>query len=245
LACLAVGADPSFGILHLDAAGRDSLVFDLMEPLRPEVERFALDLLAEATFSRKDFVERTDGSVKMGPAFAQRLAATLPMWGRSVAPYAEQVAHEFGRVVAGKWEARTPLTGRKAKAAAVVKARKADTAAKGRRSAAVRADTSAAAIVSLARCVDCGGALARPRHPMFNMLGYAARSVRGSEAAKRKCDLRGPVRTGAMDAGEPRCNRGPERLSVSDSAWAQGSSSQPDHGRNRLHKSYGLVVQDR
>ncbi len=165
LACVAVGLDPGFGIIHLDATGRDSLVFDLMEPLRPEVERFALDLLAEATFSRKDFVERTDGSVKIGPALAQRLAATLPTWGRSVAPYAEQVAHEFGRMVAGKWEARTPLTGRKAKAAAaVVKARKADTAAKGRRSAVVRADTSAPTIASFARCVDCGGALARPRH---------------------------------------------------------------------------------
>ena len=110
-------------------------------------------------------MERTDGSVKIGPALAQRLAATLPTWARSVAPYAVQVAHEFGRVVAGKWEPRTPLTGRKAKAAAaVVKARKADAAEKGRRSAAVRADTSAPTVASFARCVDCGGALARPRH---------------------------------------------------------------------------------
>jgi len=166
LACIAVGLDPGLGILlHLDAAGRDSLVFDLMEPLRPEVERFALDLMAEATFSRKDFVERTDGSVKIGPALAQRLAATLPTWGRSVAPHAEQVAHEFGRVVAGKWEARTPLTGRKAKAAAaLVKARKANAIVKGKRSSKLRSETPCTNALSFAGCVDCGAALERPRH---------------------------------------------------------------------------------
>jgi hypothetical protein len=130
LACFAVGLDPGFGVLHLDAAGRDSLVFDLMEPVRPEVDRFVLDLMAEATFSRKDFIERTDGSVKIGPALAQRLADTMPKWGKAIAPHAEQVAHAFGQAVVGKWEPRTPLTGRKAKAsAAVVKARKADVVA--------------------------------------------------------------------------------------------------------------------
>jgi hypothetical protein len=49
----------------------------------------------------------------------------MPIWARLVAPYAEQVAHTYGQLVAGKWAPRTPLTGRNARsAAAAVKARK-------------------------------------------------------------------------------------------------------------------------
>ena len=165
LACLAVGLDPGFGVLHLDAPGRDSLAFDVMEPVRPEVDRFVLDLMAEATFSRKDFIERTDGSIKIGPALAQRLASTMPRWAKAIAPHAERVVHEFGKAVVGKWEPRTPLTGRKAKAsAAVVKARKADVVARANKANAARAKSQAGHTADFAQCVDCGGPLARPQH---------------------------------------------------------------------------------
>jgi CRISPR-associated endonuclease Cas1 len=169
LACVAVGLDPGLGVLHMDAAGRDSLVLDVVEPVRPPVERFVINLMAEATFTRRDFIERSDGSVRIGPGLAQRLAATMPIWAREVAPYAEQVAHTFGRVVAGKWSPRTPLTGRNAHAAAaVVKARKVGAIERGRRSAAARAEAphtdAARAALEFAACIDCGGTLERPRH---------------------------------------------------------------------------------
>jgi hypothetical protein len=169
LACLAVGLEPSFGALHLDAVNRDSFVLDLMEPLRPEVDRFVIDLLAENTFTRKDFIERSDGSIRIGPALSQRLSATVPVWARSVAPYAEQAAHTFGQLVAGKWAPRTPLTSRNARsAAAVVKARKQQAVAKGKRSAVTRTITpqreAGEAARTFASCVDCGGPLSRARH---------------------------------------------------------------------------------
>jgi CRISPR-associated protein Cas1 len=124
LACLAVGLDPAFGALHLDAVNRDSFVLDLMEPVRPEGDRFVIDLLAENTFTRKDFIERSDGSIRIGPELSQRLSAAMPVWARTVAPFAEKVAHTFGQLVAGKWAPRTPLTSRNARsAAAVVRAR--------------------------------------------------------------------------------------------------------------------------
>jgi CRISPR/Cas system-associated endonuclease Cas1 len=88
-ACLAVGLDPGFGVLHLDAVNRDSLVLDLLEPVRPEVDRFVLGLLAERAFSRKDFIERRDGSIRIGSALSQQLSATMPVWAKSMAPYAE------------------------------------------------------------------------------------------------------------------------------------------------------------
>lgn len=44
LALLAVGLDPGLGIMHADAKGRDSLALDIIEPLRPIVDRDILDL---------------------------------------------------------------------------------------------------------------------------------------------------------------------------------------------------------
>jgi hypothetical protein len=93
----------------------------------------------------------------------------MPIWAREVAPYAEQVAHTFGRVVAGKWSPRTPLTGRNAHAAAaVVKARKVGAVEMGRRSAVARAEAPrtevARGTLDFVACIDCGGTLERPRH---------------------------------------------------------------------------------
>ncbi len=89
LACEAVGLHPALGFVHADEPRRANLALDLLEPVRPEVERFTLDLVAERTFSRKDFVERSDGSIRIAPALVQEMAARMPMWAKAVAPYAE------------------------------------------------------------------------------------------------------------------------------------------------------------
>jgi CRISPR-associated endonuclease Cas1 len=101
LACVAAGLAPEFGVLHNDASGRDSLVLDILEPVRPEVDRFVLNLMATEIFSRRDFIEHSDGSVHLGLALTERLTSTMPMWARAVAPFAEQVAHDFGQVLTG------------------------------------------------------------------------------------------------------------------------------------------------
>src|SRR5262249_12581700 len=88
LAALAVGLDPGRGLVHADAARGDGLAWDLLEPVRPAVERFVLDLVAERTWRRADFVERSDGSIRLAPALVQELAATMPAWAHAVAPHA-------------------------------------------------------------------------------------------------------------------------------------------------------------
>ena len=114
-------------------------------------------------------MERSDGSIRIAPDLVQLLAATMPMWARAVAPYAEQLAHLLGRAVTGKWQARTPLTGRNQRAAqARVRARQQVAGKIHRRSVdprrqAQRVANETAATV-LATCVDCGGPLARSRH---------------------------------------------------------------------------------
>jgi len=169
LACQAVGLHPSLGFVHADDPRRANLALDLVEPLRPVVERYLLDLVAERTFSRADFVERSDGSIRIAPALVQQLAATMPMWAKAAAPYAESLSHLLGRAVEGKWQPRTPLTQRHAKAAQVlVKARR--DAAQNRAARTVptrvdaRRDAPAHAAKQLAGCVDCGAPLTRPRH---------------------------------------------------------------------------------
>lgn len=167
LASLAVGLDPGLGVVHTDMARRDSLALDLLEPVRPHVDRFVLDLVAERTFTRADFVERSDGSIRIAPRLVQECAATMPAWARAVAPHAEALAHRLGRAMTGKWQPTTRLTGQNLRAAqATVKARK--TAAKRAASTAAPARATArraqADATLFATCLRCGGPLTRPRH---------------------------------------------------------------------------------
>ncbi len=175
-ACVRLGLDPGLGVLHADAAGRDSLALDVLEPIRPVVDRFVLDLIAERMFFKRDFIERSDGHVRVAAPLSHELAATMPTWRRALAPHAEKVAHLFGDQVAGTLATSTPLTNAKATAAqAAVRRRKTAearasveaTTAEHRASKPVRRPTAAdpeRAAALFATCVDCGGRLARSRH---------------------------------------------------------------------------------
>ena len=93
LAIAAMGLDPGIGFLHLDSRTRDSLAFDLMEPVRPEVDAFVLDWIRRVTLKRDDFFEMRDGTCRLMAPFAEQLANTARMWRSAVAPWAEWLAH--------------------------------------------------------------------------------------------------------------------------------------------------------
>jgi hypothetical protein len=109
LACLAVGLDPALGFVHADMARRDGLVFDVLEPVRVVVNQLLHDMVAERTFERADFVERTNGSIRVAPRLVQECAAAMPLFARTAAPHAEAIAHLLGRAVVGKWQPTTKL----------------------------------------------------------------------------------------------------------------------------------------
>lgn len=92
LAALAVGLDPGLGVLHADLRARDSLALDLLEAIRPDVDRFLLDVLAQRTFGARDFGERPDGTVRVAAPLAAALAATGARWRAAVGPWADHVA---------------------------------------------------------------------------------------------------------------------------------------------------------
>lgn len=116
LACLGVGLDPGLGLLHADQPARPSLLFDLMEPVRPSVDAWWLALLQRRTFRARDFIETARGECRLrGPrsALAEELAQTLPHWRKAIAPVAERVADALLHSLLqepGKRLIATPLT---------------------------------------------------------------------------------------------------------------------------------------
>ena len=72
----AVGLDPSCGCLHLDKVGRNSLVYDLMEPHRAQVDYLVFSLFEKTTFTRGMFILLDSGEVRLNPQFARLVAAT-------------------------------------------------------------------------------------------------------------------------------------------------------------------------
>ena len=95
LAILALGMDPLLGLSHVDKLSRSSLALDLLEPLRPTIDAYLLDLLQTRTFSREQFAETPQGSCRLRPALLGELAATAPAWARLIAPTVEQVAQQL------------------------------------------------------------------------------------------------------------------------------------------------------
>lgn len=110
IALTAVGLDPGIGILHADHRSRDSLALDLMEAVRPTVDRYLLDLLSKNSFAATDFAETSAGQCRIMPSLARRLAEAALTWAGEVAPHAEQIARALA-VNVGITPPPTALTG--------------------------------------------------------------------------------------------------------------------------------------
>jgi CRISPR-associated protein Cas1 len=74
IATVAQGLDTRIGYLHVSRSGRASLVYDLMEPLRPLVDRLLLGFVLLHTFSPNDFVIQTEGVCRLHPQLARQVA---------------------------------------------------------------------------------------------------------------------------------------------------------------------------
>ena len=79
------------GIFHTDVANRQSLATDVMEPVRPHVDAYVLNLIRKRRFGVKDFFENRDGGCRISSKLTHELANTMPEWARLVAPFAEMV----------------------------------------------------------------------------------------------------------------------------------------------------------
>jgi CRISPR-associated endonuclease Cas1 len=95
LAAATLGLDPGLGVMHFDSRTRDSLACDLMEPVRPQVDKYLLDWITRTPLRRGCFVEQRDGGCRLIATCAERLSETAATWSRAVAPVAEWVARSL------------------------------------------------------------------------------------------------------------------------------------------------------
>lgn len=94
IAVAMLGLDPCLGLgLHTDTPNRDSLVFDVLEPVRPMIESWVLSWIEREPLRRADFFETATGNCRLRSHLCAELGDTAPTWGKLVAPWAECVAH--------------------------------------------------------------------------------------------------------------------------------------------------------
>jgi CRISPR-associated endonuclease Cas1 len=160
LAALAVGCDPGLGIMHADQRSRDSLACDLMEPVRPMVDAWVLDLLASRVFRRSDFFETREGVCRIMPPLTRLLAETAPRWAAAVAPIAERLVRQLLGQGSDKRPGRRPRSSRSVPTPLTQANRSA-----GRENVRARATKSERAKPTpmLKTCVVCGADLRRGR----------------------------------------------------------------------------------
>lgn len=102
-----LGMDPSAGYLHADIPGRDSLSLDVLECIRPDIERWAYDWFAGRTLSRSWFHELPSGECRMDLSLLRELSGTARLWRAKIAPVCEGLTEVLdGRKV-------TPLSNRR------------------------------------------------------------------------------------------------------------------------------------
>jgi CRISPR-associated protein Cas1 len=107
MALAGAGLDPGLGLFHSDVARRASLAYDAMEAVRPSVDGWLAAWLADARFSKRDFHEESDGTIRITRPLTSHLAMTAPIWR----PATQAVAGWLARAVAeGLPEKRLPRT---------------------------------------------------------------------------------------------------------------------------------------
>jgi CRISP-associated protein Cas1 len=70
---LAAGLDPTIGFLHGAYRNKPTLVYDLMEPLRPIVDRQVLEFIRRNVFVPDDFLINGQGVCRLNPRLAQNI----------------------------------------------------------------------------------------------------------------------------------------------------------------------------
>jgi CRISPR-associated endonuclease Cas1 len=98
LALVSRGLDPGLGLFHEDKANRQSFAADLMEPVRPHIDAYLLNLARTRTFGARDFGETRDGACRLSSALTYELAAMMPTWATLLAPHVDAMAKFVGRI---------------------------------------------------------------------------------------------------------------------------------------------------
>jgi len=111
IALVALGLDAGLGILHTDQKARDSLVLDMIEPIRSLIDKGVLTVLATRRFRAADFHQTPAGQCRLLAPLTHDLAELSRTWLPDIARTAEYVAHSVAKDSPAPIPLRTPLTG--------------------------------------------------------------------------------------------------------------------------------------
>jgi CRISP-associated protein Cas1 len=73
IAAIGQGLDPTIGYLHARRPGRMALVYDLMEPFRPQVDALVLNFLRSHVFAPPDFPVDSRGVCRLHPQLVREV----------------------------------------------------------------------------------------------------------------------------------------------------------------------------
>jgi CRISPR-associated protein Cas1 len=77
------GFDLSIGVLHTSYERQQPLVYDLMEPLRPIVDRAILSIVQAQTFTPGDFTLLQSGVCRVNPQLAKSVVREIDCSGET------------------------------------------------------------------------------------------------------------------------------------------------------------------
>ena len=83
--------------MHAVLKARNSLVCDLMEAVRPDVDSYLLDCLEKEAFRKVDFFQTREGVCRLMPSISLDLVATGQSWSKKLGPVVEFVAKTLMR----------------------------------------------------------------------------------------------------------------------------------------------------
>jgi CRISP-associated protein Cas1 len=76
---VAAGLDPTIDIINGNSSSRIPLVYDLMEPMRPIVDRAVLEFTLSNTLTPGDFTISQWGGCRLNPRMAKVVAGLVAM----------------------------------------------------------------------------------------------------------------------------------------------------------------------
>lgn len=92
-----IGLDPTIGFFHQFEYGRESLACDLIEPYRPEVERFAYNIFHEREFVLRDFVIEKNFGCYLKKNRRKTFYHLYEDWAREIRPQLRTETRELSR----------------------------------------------------------------------------------------------------------------------------------------------------
>lgn len=95
-----LGLDPFIGFYHAFEYGRESLACDLVEPFRPEVDRFVFNLIKNEQLAQSDFKKEANGACYLKKTSRSKFFLLYESWAQNQRPLWAEEGRNLARRIA-------------------------------------------------------------------------------------------------------------------------------------------------